>query len=138
MATRSIKPNVTIQPVIAPAAYAADKAGTAIDTLGYDSVALAIQIGAWTDGSHAFIVKESATGVRSPDSFSAVADADLDGTEPTVTDGTDDGTVVVVGYKGSKRYVTVDLDYTQTASPEVGMTSSVSALLGHPHQRPTA
>ena len=60
-----------------------------------------IDVGLWTDGTHTFEVQESDDDT----SYTAVAAADLQGTEPVVDDATDDAQVYELGYLGSKRYL---------------------------------
>jgi hypothetical protein len=84
--------------------------GNIVDMSGYQACTFAFLTGAVTDAGTAsgfsFEIQESDTTVDG--AFTAVADADLVGTEAglTVTLDTDDGVPVgSIGYVGTKRYV---------------------------------
>lgn len=106
--------------------------GTVIDRSGFDSVTFAIMNAAIaaTGFSLTPIVKSgSATG-----SLSAVADADLIGTEAgaTISGGASDNQVAKIGYIGNDRYVTCDL---VVAGAATGF-HAVVGVLGHPNNMP--
>lgn len=134
--------NVRAKRVIAPIAIGANatKTGVVIDRQGYGGVEFVASYGAvTTTGSVvALVVKEGdATG-----SLTSVADADLLGTEALAglaagarTSEVGKNVTKRVGYKGSKRYVSVDAISTGTTS--VGCIS-VEALLHEPNVGPTA
>jgi hypothetical protein len=115
---------------LAPAARAASANGTGVDLQGYDAAVVAIDAGLWTDGTHAFTLEESdalASG------YSAVAAADLLGSQPTIDAADEDETVYTFGYRGGKRYVRV----VQTVSgATTGMVAGASILRGKPHHAP--
>ena len=96
--------NVLVQRTLAPAARTATANGTTVDRAAdgarYQDALVVIDAGVVTDGTHTFAVQESADG----SSWSAVADADLQGTEPAVTSANDD-TVYEIGYLGGARYL---------------------------------
>ncbi len=130
------------QRVVGPVAIGANatKTGKVIDRQGYGGVEFIVGYGAvTTTGSVVTVlVKEGdATGT-----LTSVADADLLGTEALAglaagarTSGTGQNVTKRVGYKGSKRYVSVDTISTGTTS--VGCVA-VSALLHSPSVAPTA
>lgn len=136
--------NIRAQRVIAPVAIGANatKTGAVIDRAGYGGVEFVASYGAVTTTGTVvtLVVKEGdATG-----SLTSVADADLLGTEVLVslpvqatarTSGVGKNVTKRVGYKGSKRYVSVDAISTGTTS--VGCIS-VEALLHNPLNAPTA
>jgi len=126
--------NVKLASVLAPVSPSATgtESGTVVDRAGYNSVTFVIHNGAVTSTGFSLtpIVKSgSATG-----SLSAVADADLIGTEAgaTISGGASDGQIAKIGYIGIDRYVTVDLDVAGTATG----VHSVMAVLGDPINAP--
>lgn len=130
---------LTVIPPIAIGANAT-KTGKVIDRQGYGGVEFIASYGAVTTTGTvgALVVKEGdATG-----SLTSVADADLLGTEALAglaagarTSGVGKNVSKRVGYKGSKRYVSVNFISTGTTS--VGCVS-VEALLHDAHVAPTA
>lgn len=136
--------NVKTQRVIAPIAIGANatKSGKVIDRKGYAGVEFLASYGAVTTTGTivTLVVKEGdATG-----SMTSVADADLLGTEALAslpvqatarTSEVGKNVSKRVGYKGNKRYVTVDAISTGTTS--VGCVS-VEAVLFNPEGAPTA
>lgn len=136
--------NVTQARVIAPIAIGANatKTGAVVDRQGYGGVEFIASYGAVTTTGTivTLIVKEGdATGA-----MTSVADADLLGTEILAslpvqatarTSGVGKNVTKRVGYKGSKRYVSVDAISTGTTS--VGCVS-IEALLHSPGVGPTA
>jgi hypothetical protein len=98
---RDLKNNLAFSQSLAPAARLTSANGTGVDISGADKAMGVVDVGLLTEGSYAFELQESDDNV----SFSAVADADLEGTEPTVDDGNDDNQVYKVNYLGTKRYL---------------------------------
>lgn len=118
-----------------------NNAGRKIDRKGYAGVEFIIEYGAvTTTGTNvAVIVKEGdATG-----SMTSVADGDLIGTETLAsllattprTSGVSKLVAKRIGYKGNKRYVSVDLNHTGTTS--VGIVAA-SAVLYRPEGAPVS
>lgn len=98
-----------------PGARTAAANGSGVDLAGYDGAAVVVSSGTVTDGTlYTFEVQESDNN----SDFTAVADADLIGSEPTFT-ASEDNTVKKVGYKGVKRYIRAAL-VTVTGSPSTG------------------
>lgn len=136
--------NVRATRVIAPIAIGANatKSGAVIDRKGYGGVEFIASYGAVTTTGTivTLVVKEGdVTGT-----LTSVADADLLGTEVLAglpvqatarTSGVGKNVTKRVGYKGSKRYVTVDAISTGTTS--VGCVA-VNAVLHTPGVAPTA
>jgi hypothetical protein len=136
--------NVKAQRVIAPVAIGANatKTGKVIDTQGYEAVEFVASYGAVTTTGTivTLLVKEGdVTGT-----LTSVADADLLGTEALAslpvqatarTSEVGKNVSKRLGYKGSKRYVSVDAISTGTTS--VGCVC-VEALLYSPNVAPTA
>lgn len=132
--------NGDVKRVISPIAIGANatKTGKIIDRQGFGGVEFLVSYGAvTTTGSVvAIVVKEgSVTGT-----MTSVADADLLGTEALAglaagarTSGVGKNISKSVGYKGSKRYVSVDSISTGTTS--VGCIG-IDALLHSPNVGP--
>lgn len=126
MATQDLKNLVAVDQSILPAAYTATQTGSSSDLQGYQSATVEINAGTWTDGTHVFEVQES----DDDSTFTAVADGDLIGSEPTIDAATEDETVHTIGYIGTKRYVRVVATLSGTTT---GMEFSVNVIKGHPH-----
>jgi len=99
---------------LAPAVRTTSANGTAVDLGPARSALLVVVAGTVTDGTHTVSLEESANGSTG---WAAVADADLQGTEPAVTSSTDER-LYEVGYVGSKRYVRPVV--TVTGTPATG------------------
>ena len=116
---------------LAPAAYTSDTDGSGVDLRGFDSAMVLIDVGAYTDGTHTFEVQES----DDDSNYTAVADADLQGTEPVV-DGAGAATQTYkIGYTGDSRYVRVVVTATGTSS---GAVYGGSVIRSHAHQTPVS
>lgn len=102
---RDLKNNLAVEQSIAPAAATASADGSGVDLANFFGALVVITAGAWTDGTHTFEVQES----DDDQSFTAVADGDLIGTEPVVSDADSASQVYTVGYIGMKRYVRVSV-----------------------------
>ena len=105
-----------------------------IDRQGYDGTSFVILTGALADADATFtaLLEESADGTA----FSAVADADLLGTEALASfTFADDNETRKLGYAGARRYLR--LTVTPAGNASAALVAAV-ALLGHPHLAPTA
>jgi hypothetical protein len=124
-----------------PATYALDADGANIDRYrngGYNALTLMLLPGAWTDGTHAFVIEEADdNGSGAPDTYAAVDTADLIGdtsaTFVPITAAT--STVQRIDYIGRKRWVRCRYDYTAGAT---GAAFAVVALLFSPNVLPAA
>lgn len=125
---------VTVAKTLAPAARTTTAAGTAIDLQGFEAAVAVVEVGAWTDGTHAFSLQESDT--TTDGDFADVADADLQGTEPTVASGSTQNTVHKLGYLGDKRYVRVKC--TITAGPSTGLVAAATIVKSFGRHLPSA
>lgn len=94
-----IKTASVVQSLV-PAARTASADGAGVDLAGFERALVVVSSGTITDGTHTIEVQESDDN----SSFSAVADADLEGTEPAIAAANDD-TVWELGYVGTKRYI---------------------------------
>jgi hypothetical protein len=133
--------NIRTKTVISPLAIGANatKSGLVIDRQGYGGVEFIASYGAVTTTGTivTLVAKEGdATGA-----LTSVADSDLLGTEALASllagarvAGTGKEVTKRLGYKGSKRYVTVDA--VQTGTTSVGVIG-VAAILHNPNIAPT-
>lgn len=128
---RDMKSNIDLVESLAPASRTAAVNGTGVDLRGYDSAMVIIQRGAagGTSPSFTFEVQES----DDDSTYTAVADADLDGTEPVVTAA---GAAVRIGYKGAKRYLRAAITAVSGTSPT--LLCSAAVVRGHPSLRKLA
>jgi hypothetical protein len=108
---RDMYNSINAAPTLSPAARTISANGVGVDLQGFEGALVLIQTGVITDGTHVFEVQESDDNAT----FTAVADADLQGTEPSVG-ATDDDKVYRIGYLGTKRYV-------RTVSTATGTTT---------------
>lgn len=117
---------------IYPALYATAHNGDAyVDISGYEAVRIQIFSGTITDGTLAtFELKES----DDHSTFTAVADADLLGSESTFA-AAEDNILKEFGYIGSKRYLRVDLK-SYTGSPGTGGIFGAIVLRARPRHVP--
>jgi hypothetical protein len=137
MATRDLHNNIEPSVALNTTAISSDTTtnGTNIvDTAGFESVEFLIQSGTLTDGTYTPSITEGDASDLS--GGNAVAASDLIGTIAGATfAATDDNKVKRLGYKGSKRYVRLNIT---SASTSTGGTIGAIAVLGHPHDAPTA
>jgi hypothetical protein len=131
MATKDMYNNASPAQTLAPAARTLSANGVSVDLKGFESVLVLIATGAWTDGSHTFEVQESDDNAT----FTPVADADLQGTEPVIDAGADGNQVYKVGYIGSKRYVRV---VTTVSGTTTGAVYGVEVVRGHARHMPVS
>lgn len=92
--------NITVAQSLAPKARTSSENGSSVDLQGYQAAMVVISTGTITDGTHAIEVQESTDN----STWTAVADADLQGTEPSALAS---DTVYRIGYMGMKRYIRV-------------------------------
>jgi len=122
---RDMKSNIDVMESLAPASRTAAVNGTGVDLRGYDSAMVVIQAGAagGTSPSFTFEVQES----DDDSTYAAVANADLDGTEPVVTAA---AAAARIGYKGAKRYIRAAITVVSGTSPT--LLCSAAIVRGHP------
>ena len=118
---------------IAPQALTSSPAdGADVDLQDANGATFMIQVGAWTDGTFTFEFEEADDdGTGSPDTYAAIADADLDTTEPVVSDATDDDSIIEVSYLGDARFVRITC--VVTGSPTTG--AEIGAFVERAHLR---
>lgn len=130
MTTRELKSELApTTESLAPASRTATVNGASADLRGYDSALVVINRGAagGTTPSFTFEVQES----DDDSTFTAVADGDLDGTEPVVTAA---GVPVEIGYKGVKRYLRVAITAVSGTAPTLLCSANIHR--GHAHVSP--
>ncbi|QTL03154.1 hypothetical protein J5J86_20745 [Aquabacter sp. L1I39] len=134
---RDIASNIAVRAVIAPVVVSDNTAavGTVIDRLGFDSLAYVIATGTLADADATFTVlleESDASG----SGFTAVADADLIGTEADASfTFANDGVVRKLGYRGHKRYTRLTI--TPAGNSGSAPLAAV-AILGHAASRPVS
>ena len=132
---RDLASNIAVRAVIAPVVVSDNTAavGTVIDRLGFDSLAYVIATGTLADADATFTVlleESDASG----SGFTAVADADLIGTEADASfTFANDGVVRKLGYRGHKRYTRLTI--TPAGNSGSAPLAAV-AVLGHAASRP--
>ena len=109
------------------------RTSAAIDLAGYNSALVVANYGAITATGAVFTL-EVTEGDTTGGTFTAVADADLVGTEAaaglaaaTRVDGSTENVSKSIGYVGNKRYIKVQISSTATAGTPV----SASVVRGH-------
>jgi len=130
--------NVHVKRAISPVSVADTTATVSeiIDRQGYGSLEFVIATGSIADADATFAVLVEESDTTTSGDFTAVADADLLGTEALAGfQYDDDNEVRKIGYKGIKRYVRMTI--TPTANASAALISAV-AVLGSPSLAPTA
>lgn len=109
--------------------------GTAVDLWSnpvgrqqFKSALIVVQTGTITDGTHTVEVQDSDDN----STFTAAADADLQGTEPAIAEA-NDNTVYEIGYHGVRRYLRVSV---VTTGATLGGTFGAVIVLGFPRRYP--
>jgi hypothetical protein len=100
-----IKSHIDTAECIRPDAHTATVTGQDVDLANFNAAAVVFQVGTVANNDFTFEIQEADDdGSGAPDSYAAVAAADLDGTVP---DAPTANTVTTVGYHGIKRWITV-------------------------------
>lgn len=150
MATRDMVHSVKPTAGLAPAVRTATALSAACDTQGFEAVTVLVHLGTFGDVQSGTLYIEAELQESSDNStYTAVADSDLLilTSRSTIT-GTATGTFVQtkttgnadtaglysVGYRGSKRYLKVNMRLTGTHS--TGTPSAVAFVAGHPDYVP--
>jgi len=102
--------------------------GSSIDTKGFESLTLFVELGARTDGTFLPLVQDSDDN----STFIDVIDQFLIGTEAEAQINTAN-TIKTIGYVGKKRYVKLSIVSTAVTS---GATVSATAILANASKRP--
>lgn len=129
---RDIVNDIGVAHSLAPATRTAGATGAAVDLALWDAACVVVHVGSYTDGTHTIEVQEADDdGSGAAGSFTAVADADLDGAEPVIDASGDANSVFEVGYKGAKRHLRVVVTTSGTTS---GATYGATVVRGHPYR----
>lgn len=132
---------ITPTRVLSPVSTDADTAlvGEIIDKKGFESVTYVIATGSIGDANATFTVLLEESDSSNMASASAVADADLIGTEVLASfQYDDDNETRKLGYIGSKRYTRLTITPSGNSGTPSGALLSAVAILGHPQIAPTA
>lgn len=138
MATRDLMNDVHPVLAFAPVVIADNTAATsgAIDTAGYESATFVIATGTLADVDATFTVEVLEGDTATQGEHTAVADADLIGTEALASfTFAGDDSCFKIGYKGTKRYVSISV--TPAANTGNAPLAAI-CVLGHPEDRPTS
>jgi len=130
VANRDMYHNISPAISLAPAARTANEAGAAVDLAGFYGALVVIETGTITDGTHTFVVEESADGTN----WAPVDDKELLGTEPVV-EADDSNKAFRIGYLGDKRYIRVAVSVSGASN---GGVYSAVVLRGFPRHAPVA
>lgn len=119
---------------VAIATHAASVTGTTVDRTNgehemFRSALILVHTGTVTDGTHTVEVQESDDN----STWTAVADAHLEGTEPAIGSA-DDNKVYELGYMGYKRYLRVNV--TVSGAPATGGEYGALVVLYAPLRAP--
>jgi hypothetical protein len=138
---RDFANNIAVLSVIAPAANndlgTTPLVGAIIDRLGFESLTYAIATGALTDANATYSVLLEESDAANMDGASAVADADLIGTEAAAGfTYANDGVVRKLGYVGNKRYTRLTI--TPAGADDGDSPIAAVAILGNANNRPVA
>ena len=130
--------NINIKRCISPVSVADNTAqvGQIIDRQGFESLTYVIATGSIADADATFAVLLEEGDAANLSDATAVADADLIGTEALAGfQFDDDNETRKLGYVGNKRYTRLTI--TPSANASAALLSAV-AVLGYPHSVPTA
>ncbi len=131
--------NIHVLNAITPVAARTDNTAIVsaiIDTLGYDSLAFALAIGANTDTNATFAVTMDHGDAANLSDAAPVAAADISGTLALAGfNFADDNESRKVGYLGNRRYVR--LTVTPSGNDAGNIFIAGVAILGNPMQMPT-
>lgn len=107
--------------------------GTGVDLRGFEGALCVLEAGTMAGSAAANVYTPEVQESDSSDTgFTAVADADLIGTEAAaVHTGTTDNTIAKIGYIGKKRYIRLVI--TTTAFTTAGGNISGMIIKGAPH-----
>jgi len=129
---RDIKSNIKVVQSLVPISRTAAADGNGVDLAGFNAACVEFNAGAiGGTGSPTFTFEVQESDDNS--TFTAVADTDLQGSEPVVTAS---DSVTTVGYLGAKRYIRASLKTVAGTSPTLNCAANV--ILGHPANAPTA
>lgn len=132
---------INVKRVISPVSSADTTAlvGEIIDRQGFDSLTYLIATGSIGDADATFAVLLEESDASNMASATAVADADLLGTEALAGfQFDDDNECRKLGYIGGKRYTRLTITPTANSGTPSGALLAAVAVLGHASIQPTA
>ena len=135
---KDLHSSITPKRVISPVSVSDNTAqvGQIIDRKGFESLTYVIATGSIADADATFTVLLEESDASDMTGASAVADADLLGTEALAAfQFDDDNETRKLGYIGSKRYTRLTI--TPVGNASAALLAAV-AVLGHPQIAPTA
>lgn len=135
---RDMYNNIAVRRVLSPVSVADNTAqvGQIIDRQGFDSLTYIILTGNLADADADFTALLEESDDSGMSGATAVADADLLGTEALAGfQYDDDNEVRKLGYRGNKRYTRLTITPANNASEAL---LSACAVLGHPSLAPVA
>ncbi|MET8826529.1 hypothetical protein ABZX40_28380 [Streptomyces sp. NPDC004610] len=122
--------NLLTRQSLTPAARTASADGSAVDRAAggarFQDAVVVVTTGTITDGTHTIVVAESSDGTT----FTAVADADLQGPEPAIV-AADDNKVFEIGYRGGARWLRVSVT---VAGATTGGVYGAAVVLANPRR----
>lgn len=142
---RDFENNLAQTQVLDPAAVTADATSDSVDMLGYESVAFYVLVGATGDTLDASNHIQLEIQDSADDStFAAVADVEITnsvtgantGTFALINAAAEDDAVYMTEYKGSERYVLVEVNVTGTHTN--GTPVGILAVRGNPKVAPVS
>lgn len=139
MASRDLLNNIDVKVALAPVVVADGTAQktVAIDTLGYESVTFVVLCGTLADADATWTLDLREGDTSTQTNHTAAAADDMIGTEALgAIDFSMDGKAKKIGYKGGKRYVSLEINNVVANTGNAPL--AVLAILGHPKSRPTA
>jgi hypothetical protein len=134
---RDLYNSIEVRRALSPASVSDTTAQVSqiIDRLGFSSLVFAIATGSIADADATFTILLEEGNVANLSDASAVADADMNGTETTAAfQFDDDNETRKLGYIGNKRYVRLTITPVNNASAAV---LSAVAILSHASNGPT-
>lgn len=130
MTVRDLKNSLDVVHSLEPAVRATGTAnGAAVDLLGFNSAAIVVYFGAYTNGTHTPALEHSDDGTT----FVATTASDLDGSFVAVASAGGANTLQRVGYRGSKRYLRAVMT---VASGATGAASAAAIIRGDAGSEP--
>ncbi len=130
MSSADLYNNLDVVQSLPPAARTANANGAGVDMHGFHGAMVVVSTGTITDGTHTIEVQESDDN----STFTAVADADLQGSEPAIA-AANDNQVYRIGYMGTKRYIRVAVT---VAGATTGGVYGAVVVRGHPRKAPVS
>lgn len=137
---RDLSNNLDLKRALSPVAARTDNTAIVsevLDTRGAGSAMLAIMIGANTDANATFTVLIEESDAANMSGATAVADADLTGTEALAGFAFDDDNECrKIGYVGNKRYIRATI--TPAGNDSGNIFVAAVWVLGHLDRKPSA